>query len=100
MLLKAIKKIKPDFIPQYLKPNLNYDCDLLNSLNVKNNNNVFYKTRNSNTLSRKSIISIEKLRDNILKQVQNEKSGTVEIENIEVTGEPSPSVIYYVSIYF
>lgn len=98
VLLKAIKTIKPDFSPQYTIPNLNYDCGLVNSLNSDGDKNGVYKTED-NTMQVKSIISIEKLRENILNQVQNEKLGTIEIENIEVNGNPSPSVIHYVSAH-
>jgi len=101
IVLKGIRRLDKTFVPVYKKPNMNYDCVLVNGLNpdkIHEKKGVYNESEYLSSPA-KGVISMEELEVKIERQIKNETRGTIEIKNIEVKEEPTASVLLYVSLF-
>lgn len=102
MVLHAIRRVNPDFIPEYTKPELLYNNHLVNSLNehvqpieydpIKN---LDAKLSGSEIMDSKKGFSRDDLEKWGREQLLNELNGEITIKSILKYPEPTPKVLSY-----
>ncbi|KAM3965715.1 LOW QUALITY PROTEIN: mitochondrial RNA polymerase [Aphomia sociella] len=88
MVLQAIKSIQPNFEPQYTSPVLDYDCPLLEKLKL----NETEARAGLNKSPGEGVVSLEELIQMGKKQLEVEIKGEIEVQNIDLKDETSPTV--------
>ncbi|XP_072944627.1 DNA-directed RNA polymerase, mitochondrial [Epargyreus clarus] len=91
MVLRAVRRLQPDFEPQYTPPLLDYDCPLLEDLKLDNIEN-----RKGLLISpAENLLTLEELKLKGKEQLAMEINGEIEVENISATKKELPSVNKY-----
>lgn len=102
MVLDAIKRVQPKFMPEYSKPNLLYNNHLVNSLNehvlpinfdVVENLDV--KCQGSEIMEGKKGFNRDDLEKWSREQLVNELNGEITIKSIKKYPDPTPKVLSY-----
>ncbi|KAL5280867.1 POLRMT family protein [Megaselia abdita] len=93
MVLDSIKRVIPDFVPEYSPPKLTYDNSLLNSLNknVLPANDKRSPSRGTDVMKSKLGFSKETLQEWSRDQLKIELEGYVTVKSIEKPKEDSPN---------
>ncbi|XP_049876277.1 DNA-directed RNA polymerase, mitochondrial [Pectinophora gossypiella] len=91
VVLKAVRRIDPNFEPQYTPPVLDYDCPLLDKLKLTEVEN----RRGLLSSPAEGLLSIEDMKEQGRKQLEVEIKGDIEVLNIDVKDDASPSVKLY-----
>ncbi|XP_075980404.1 mitochondrial RNA polymerase [Anticarsia gemmatalis] len=90
VVLQAIHRLEPSFEPKYTPPVLDYNCPLLDKLTLNNVEN----RHGLMTSPAGDILSLEEMISKGKEQLEMEIKGDVEIENISVKDETSPTVVF------
>lgn len=93
-VLKAIRIIEPLFEPVYTPPALDYNCSLLEGLNLNVHGN-----RDGLAMSpAEGVLSLQDLEERAKRQLETEIKGEIEVKNIDFKDDPSDIVKEYVII--
>ncbi|XP_050347708.1 DNA-directed RNA polymerase, mitochondrial [Nymphalis io] len=91
IVLKAVRRLEPDFVPQYTPPLLDYDCPLLDKIKLDNVDN-----RKGLLISPASgLLTLEELKAKGREQLEMEMNGEIEVQNISVQNQESKDVDVY-----
>lgn len=95
VVLKAVRRLDPDFTPVYTAPELDYVCPLLENLKldqIEDRIGLFESPA-------EGLLTVEELKQRVKKQLEIEIKGEIEVKNIDVKDETSETVNLYVSIF-
>ncbi|XP_048479577.1 DNA-directed RNA polymerase, mitochondrial isoform X3 [Plutella xylostella] len=88
VVLKAIRRLEPDFEPVYTPPDLDYNCPLLNDLNLEHTENRLGLAKSP----AEGLFTVEELIERGKKQLEIEIKGDIEVKNIDIKDDSSPAV--------
>ncbi|XP_059048720.1 DNA-directed RNA polymerase, mitochondrial [Achroia grisella] len=88
MVLQAIQRIQPDFEPQYTPPILDYNCALMERLKLTETE----AREGLNSSPAEGVVSLEELIKMGKEQMDIEIKGEIEVQNIDIKDESSPTV--------
>lgn len=96
VVLAAIRKVYPNFSPQYTQPELNYVCPLLDHLNIPSESGSReIEAIEADDLQIKGLPNINELKERVKIQIQHEIEGDILIANIEVDGKPNKQILHF-----
>ncbi|XP_068617783.1 DNA-directed RNA polymerase, mitochondrial [Battus philenor] len=91
MVLKAVRRIQPQFEPCYTPPDLDYNCPLLEKLNLTDMTN----RQGLLTSPADGLLSLEEMRKKGEVQLDMELDGEIEVQNIAVEDVETETVKIY-----
>ncbi|CAG9564536.1 unnamed protein product [Danaus chrysippus] len=91
VVLKAVRRLEPNFEPHYTPPILDHECSLLEDLKLDKVHNRMGLL----TSPAKGLMTLEQLREKGREQLDMEINGEVEVHNISLKEEASKEVLLY-----
>lgn len=95
LVSRAVHRLDPEFTPHYTPPVLDYDCPLMTKLKldaVENRQGLMHSPA-------EGLMTLEELKERGRRQMEIEMKGEIEVENIDVKDDASPTVKLYVSCF-
>ncbi|CAH0400996.1 unnamed protein product [Chilo suppressalis] len=90
-VISAVRKIDPDFEPQYTPPVLDYDCPLMEKLKLDNVDARLGLLQSPAG----GLLSLEEIRQRGKEQLQIETDGDIEVQNISVNEDVIPDSVKF-----
>ncbi|KAI8439642.1 hypothetical protein MSG28_013355 [Choristoneura fumiferana] len=91
LVSRAVRRLDPEFTPHYTPPVLDYDCPLMTKLKldaVENRQGLMHSPA-------EGLMTLEELKERGRRQMEIEIKGEIEVENIDVKDDASPTVKLY-----
>lgn len=92
VVLNAIRNIVPTFTPTYTPPKLDYDCPLLDGINL---DNVCGSRDGLKHSPAEGLLTVEEMKQRAKKQFEIEMKGNINVQNIDVKEDVSDTVKFY-----
>ncbi|XP_061718880.1 DNA-directed RNA polymerase, mitochondrial [Cydia pomonella] len=91
LVFRAVRRLHPSFTPHYTPPVLDYDCPLTDKLKL----NEIQNRQGLLTSPAEGLMTLEEVKERGRRQLQIEIKGDIEVQNIDVKDDASPTVKLY-----